>query len=149
MDLSKVKWAAVAAVVVGIGFSLSSPGTEWWFNKLKKYSPGDNAANNEVNEASLSKFGGYLFQTLRYEKAEEVFEFTLDRYPDGKNAYYNGYRLVKCREKRQDYEGAVKLLKALMKANAHQIDDRVPELEILKLRANKLIETHSLGELMP
>ncbi|MBI5092742.1 MAG: hypothetical protein HZB26_09915 [Candidatus Hydrogenedentes bacterium] len=149
MDLSKVKWAAIIAVVAGVGWSLSSPGTEWWFNKLKAYTPGQSAENDVVNEASLSKFGGYLFQTLRYEKAEEVFQLSIDRYPKGKNVYYNGYRLVKCHEKREDYEGAVGLLVALIKANAHQFDDRVPEVEILKLRTNKLIETHSLGELIP
>jgi tetratricopeptide (TPR) repeat protein len=149
MDLSKVKWAVIIAVVVGGGWLLTSPGTEWMFNKLKNYTPGTDAATNDANEASLSKLGGYLFQTLRYEPAEKVFEYTVDKYPDGKNVYYNAYRLVKCHEKREDYKEAVRLLKMLMKANAHQIDDRVPELDILKLRTNKLIETYSLGELIP
>jgi len=149
MDLSKVKWVIIIAVVVGAGWLVTAPGTAYMFNKLKAYTPADNAATNDANELSLSKLGGYLYQTLRYDKAEEVFEYTVEKYPNGKNVFYNTYRLVKCHEKREDYDGAVKLLKRLMRANAHQSDDRVPELDILKLRTNKLIETHSLGELIP
>ena len=87
--------------------------------------------------------------TFRYERAEEILQQAVDRFPEGKNVYYNYYRLVKCQEIREDYEKAVDTLVWLMDINANQIDDRVPEPDNLKLRANKLIETHELGELIP
>lgn len=149
MDLSKVKWIAIGSVALGGMWLLTTPGTDYMFNRLKNYPAGTDKATDESNEASLSKLGGYLFQTLRLGKAEEVLQFAVDRYPAGKNVYHNTYRLVKCREKRQEYEGAVALLIALMRANAHQYDDRVPDRDTLKLRANKLIEVHNLGEMIP
>lgn len=149
MDLSKVKWIVIAAAVLAAFWLITTPGTAYMFNKLKAYTPGNNATDNELNETSLSKLGGYLFDTLRYGKAEEVLQFTVNRYPQGKHVYYNLYRLVRCHEKRQDYRGAVDLLKELIAVDAHQHDNDVPVTANLKLRANKLIELYGLGEEIP
>ena len=80
----------------------------------------------------------------KYEKANQIFSEAIRLYPEGKNRWYNEYRMVKCAEKAARYREAVNLMKNLMAVNAHELDSRVPTNENLNLRAEKLIEMHNL-----
>ena len=145
MDLSKLKWPILVVVVVGIGFLFTNPGVNYLHNKFTQ--PPDDPKKAEANEAALSKLGGFCMKTFRYKKAEAVFQDALQLYPQGKNSLYNYYRLVKIKEKLGKYPEAVNILADLIAQNAHAQDDRVPERANLDLRRNKLLETHSLGEI--
>ncbi|HOJ33579.1 MAG TPA: tetratricopeptide repeat protein [Candidatus Hydrogenedentes bacterium] len=144
MDLSRVKWVALAALVVLLGWLFTEPGISYLHRKFTS-DPGGDPKQAELNELGLSRLGGFLLRTLRYEWAERVFEDALRLYPDGKNSRYVLYRLAKVKEKRGDYRAAVAILERLMYENAHAIDDRVPNNDVLNLRRNKLVETHELG----
>ncbi len=144
MDLSRVKWVALAAVVVVLGWLFTEPGISYLHRKFTS-DPGGDPQKAEAYEAGLSRLGGFLLRTLRYGWAERVFEDALRLYPDGKNSRYVLYRLAKTKEKRGDYRTAVMILERLMLENAHALDDRVPDNDVLNLRRNKLVETHELG----
>jgi tetratricopeptide (TPR) repeat protein len=144
MDLSGLKWPMIILLVVGIGWLLSSGGTNYMFNNFTKAEVGADPARDKTDEGGLSRLGGFMMKTLRYEKAEEIFSVAMDRYPSGANFWYNQYRLVTCKEKLEKYREAADLLEGLIQANANAIDSRVPETGNLRLRADKLIEVHEL-----
>jgi len=73
-----------------------------------------------------------------------VYETAISRYPDGKNVWYNKYQMARCADKLSDYRKEVNILRELMDANAHSIDERVPVNDNLRLRADKLVEMHEL-----
>jgi hypothetical protein len=138
MDLSFLKWPIVIIVVVGLGWLLTSGGVNFMFNKFTASPPGSDAKADIVDEAGLSKLGGYCLKTFQYEKAMLMFSTACDRYPDGATFYYNKYRMAKCAERMDDIPQAVVLLRALIQANANSVDPRVPENDILTARADKL-----------
>ncbi|HOZ48028.1 MAG TPA: hypothetical protein PLO37_24185 [Candidatus Hydrogenedentes bacterium] len=144
MDLSGLKWPLIIVVVVGVGFLLSSSGTNYMFKKFTQSEAGVDAAKDKHDEAGLSKLGGFLLMTFRYQKANEVFGTAVGRYPQGANVWYNKYRMVKCAEKLKNYAGAAAILNELMNARASEVDSRVPEEANLRLRRDKLIEIHQL-----
>lgn len=144
MDLSFLKWPAIIAVVVGLGWLGSSGGVNYMYNKFTAHTPGQNAQQDEVDEAGLSRLGGYCLKLFKYEKAMMIFETAIERYPEGKTVLYNKYRMVKCAEKLERYQTAVDIMYELMDLNASAIDDRVPDNDNLRLRAEKLIEMHEL-----
>ncbi len=144
MDLSFLKWPIIIGVVVLVGWLGSSGGVNYMFNKFTADTPGVSAERDTVNEAGLSRLGGYCLKLFKYEKAMLAFQTAIERFPNGANRWYNEYRMVKCAEKMEDYAGAVRILKGLMANSASQYDDRVPANEVLNLRAEKLIETHNL-----
>jgi len=138
MDLSFLKWPIIIIVVVGGGWLLTSGGVNFMYNKFTATPPGSDAKADAVNEAGLSKLGGYCLKTFQYEKAMLMFSTACDRYPQGANFYYNKYRMAKCAEKMDDVPQAVSLLRALIQVNANSIDSRVPENDNLKARSDKL-----------
>jgi len=145
MDLSKLKWPIVIAVVLGLGWLMTSPGIDYLHRKFTR-DPGDDLNKAEMNEAGLSRLGGFLLMTFRYEKAQAVLEDALDLYPDGKNYYFNYFRLARVKENLGDYQAACDILKDLMDSKAHyNFDQRVPNNDVLSLRRNRLLETHELG----
>ena len=145
MDLSGLKWPLIIVIVVGIGWLGSSGGVEWMIKQSIKATPGADATQDVRDEARLSKVGGYVLTLWRYEKAAEVFQMCFDRYgTSGANYWYNRYRLVKCLEKMEDYQGAYNVLKELLAAQAWTYDKRVPEFDNLNLRASKLKELYEL-----
>ena len=146
MDLSRLKWPVIIIVIVVIGWLVTDPGVRFLRAKLTEGQVGVDAKQDEANEAGLSMLAGFLIKTFRYASAEEVLKDALDRYPNGKNALLNQYRQAKCREKQGDYEGCIEILASLRDMDAHQTDDRVPEVDVLNLRIDKLAETHELGE---
>ena len=151
MDLSFLKWPIIILVVVGGGWLLTEGGTNWMYSKLKSQSIGQDETQDAATEASLSRLGGYLIMTFRYDKCADVIEYTTTNfYPGGpggaRHYYHNLYRLAKCREKQGRYQESIQILRDLAYGNAHELDGRVPEFDQLRLRGEKLMETHDIGE---
>jgi tetratricopeptide (TPR) repeat protein len=144
MDLSGLKWPIIIAVVVGLGWLLTSGGVNWMVGNFTKATPGIDAQQDMVDEAGLSRVGGYLLFMWRWEKANDVLSLAVERYPEGPNLYYNLYRIARCEERMGNYQAAVDLMRELMDYDAHEIDERVPHTENLNLQANKLIEMYDL-----
>jgi tetratricopeptide (TPR) repeat protein len=151
MDLSRLKWPLIILIVFGGGWLVSEGGVSFMHNKfaapITSTDEAEIAKKEEFNEAGLSRLGGFLLKTLRYKKAEAVFLDAVELYPNGKHFYYNWYRLAKCAEKRGDYATARNILEDLMAEDAHSVEKDVPPYDALRLRADKLIETHELGEI--
>ncbi|MBI4559987.1 MAG: tetratricopeptide repeat protein [Candidatus Hydrogenedentes bacterium] len=147
MDLSKFKWPVIILVVVVVLWLMSNGGVDYMFRSFTENTPGEDAARDAADESGLSKLGGFLMYTFRYEKAMKVFEVAIERYPNGPNRIYNYYRLAKCYEKMDRYAESSNILRDLMYMGAHDKDDRVPQYDVLKLRRDKLIEVHELGEI--
>ena len=147
MDLSRLKWPIIIIVVVGLGWLLTSPGINFMHKKFTAAQPGADPKVDQANEAGLTNLAGFLIKTFRYKKAGAVLDDALRLYPEGANAWYNLYRKAKCEEKAGRYQEAVNILKDLMDQNANAQDSRVPSADVLKLRRDKLLETHNLGEI--
>jgi hypothetical protein len=145
MDLSWAKFPIIILVIVGIGWLLSSGGVTYMHNKFA-VEAGEDEKQNELNEAGLTRLAGFLMSTLRYQKGGEILEDAIRLYPNGKNALYNQYRLAKSYEKQTDYERCLGLLNELWLMDAHQYDDRIADNDALRLRMEKLAETHELGQ---
>ena len=146
MDLSRFKWPVILIVVIALIWLCTSGGVSFMYKGLLKHTPGQDAAKDATNEASLTRLGGFLIKTLRYKRAETVVTTAVQRYPTGRNVYYNHYRLAKCAEKRGNYRGAVNVLEKLIMINANSKDKRVPTNQTLRLRSDKLKETYGIGE---
>ena len=144
MDLSFLKWPLIIGVIALVGWLASSGGVNYMYKKFTANEPGVNAQRDDVDEAGLSRLGGYCLMLFKYEKAMSVYETAVSRYPEGKNVLYNKYEIARCAEKLEDYRRTVDILEELIDANAHSVDDRVPVNEDLTLRAEKLIEMHEL-----
>ena len=144
MDLSFLKWPLIIGVIALIVWLGSSSGVNFMFNKFTASTPGQDAERDAVDEAGLSRLGGYCLRLLKYQKAMHIFETACARYPEGKNYWYNTYRVVKCAEKLKDYGTAVAILKELMAVNANQYDTRVPTNDALSLRAERHIALYEL-----
>jgi tetratricopeptide (TPR) repeat protein len=115
------------------------------YSKFTASTPGVDAEQDKVDEAGLSKLGGYTLMLWQYEKAANIFETAIDRYPNGANAYYNLYRLATCYDRMERYPEAVDALDTLMAHEAWTVDDRVPEFDNLNLKAAKLRGVHEIG----
>ena len=144
MDLSGLKWPIIIALVVGVGWLLSSGGTQWMFNNYTKAEVGADPARDKIDEAGLSKLGGFMLLTFRYQKADRILQAAITRYPNGAHVARNIYRQAKCAEKLKDYRRAVALLRTLVAADASQQDKNVPSNDVLKVRIQKLVEVHGL-----
>lgn len=144
MDLSKLKWVVIIVIVVGGGWLLTSGGISWAFKNATEAVPGEDIARDETDEATLSKYGGFLFLTFRYEQAKKFYKTAIDRYPEGKNAWNNYYNLANCEDKLANYQETAVILHMLWQADADQYDERVPDVSTLRLRLDKLIEVHEL-----
>jgi hypothetical protein len=149
MDLSFLKWPVILLIVLGGAWLITDGGVNYMINQFKQGTPGEDAAKDRVNEAGLSRVAGFLLLTFRYEKADEVLTYLTTTYLPANGAehyWHNLYRLAKCKEKGGDYRTAVNILRELAYRDAHSQDERVPGFDVLRLRAEKLMETHELGE---
>lgn len=146
MDLSGLKWPLIIVLVVGVGWLFTSGGVNWMQAQAMKNTPGVDENQDKLDEATLSRLGGYMVRMWRYEKAVELLESACERYPAGANYWYNVYRLHTCYERMGQADRAIELLDYLVANGASQYDSRVPENDNLNLRANKLRETFELGE---
>ncbi len=145
MDLSGLKWPAIFVVVVAVIWLGTSGGVSFMVDNFVKATPGENPGRDKSDEAGLTRVAGFLVMTFRYEWALEVSELAIERYGQtGANYWNNKHRISRCYEKLEDYQKSYTILQELMAANAHDIDDRVPDNENLRLRAEKLKEVHEL-----
>ena len=145
MDLSGLKWPAIILVVVAVGWLASSGGVNYMVTSFTKAVPGQDAARDATDEAGLTKVGGYLMYLLRYEKALEVMNTAVARYgTQGKNYYYNQYRMAKCLEKLGRMQESYNILRDLTDIDATKYDERVPNADVLRARAAKLKEVNNL-----
>jgi tetratricopeptide (TPR) repeat protein len=145
MDLSGLKWPLIIGVVVLVGWLGSSGGVNYMYGNFTKAVPGTDAEKDKVDEAGLTRLGGYCMMTFQYAKAKDIMEMSLSRYAEGgANYWYNLYRLVKCYEKLGNYQEAHDILISLSNADAQTKDERVPNRDNLALRAGKLKEVHEL-----
>jgi tetratricopeptide (TPR) repeat protein len=146
MDLSGLKWPLIIVLVVGGGWLFTSGGVNWMQSQAMKNTPGVDENQDKLDEATLSRLGGYMLRMWRYDKAIELMEAACDRYPGGANFWYNVYRLHTCYERKGQADRAIELLEFLIANGASEVDPRVPQNDNLSLRANKLKETFELGE---
>ncbi len=145
MDLSGLKWPVIILIIIGIGWLASSGGVNYMIKNFTKSVPGQDIQRDKTDEAGLSRIAGYLITLLRWERAKNVIELTINRYGDtGANYWYNLYRLARCYEKLGRYQEAYNILRDLAQVNAHQYDNRVPEYDNLNLRTQKLKELYEL-----
>ena len=147
MDLGQLKWPLIAVIVILGAWLISDPGVNYMYNRFTREAPGVDAERDKANEAGLSRLGGFLLKTFRYERAQDVFQRSLQLFPEGENALYNHYRLAKCAEKLNNPQEAIRILRELRDIDAHSMDERVPDGDTLKLRADKLMEMYDLGEI--
>ncbi len=145
MDLSWAKFPIIILVIFGIGWLVSSGGVNYMHNKFA-VEAGEDEKQNELNEAGLTRLASFLLKTLRYEKGAKILEDSIRLYPSGKNALYNQYRLAKAYEKQTKYPEAILLLVSLVNIDGHSYDDRIAPNDAIKLRVDKLRETHELGQ---
>lgn len=144
MDLSKLKWVFIAAVVIGGGWLVTEGGINWVYSNATKETPGADLDKDKVDESTLSRYGGFLILTFRYEKAKKFYQTAIDRYPEGENVWWNYYQMARCEENLYNYQRAADILHTLWTEDADQYDERVPDMATLKLRLDKLIEVNDL-----
>ena len=145
MDLSGLKWPLIIGVVVLVGWLGSSGGVNFMVSSFTKATPGADAERDKIDEAGLSRVSSYLIHTFQYRKCGQVLELAINRYGQrGPNYWNNLSRMVTCYEKTGQFQKAYNTLQTLMNANASSIDPRVPNNDVLRLKANKLREVHEL-----
>ena len=144
MDLSKLKWVLIAAVVIGGGWLVTEGGVNWVYKKATEATPGTNPEKDKIDESTLSRYGGFLLSTFRYEKAKKFYQSAIDRYPDGDKLWWNYYQMARCEEKLYNYQRAADILHMLWTEDADQYDERVPDQATLKIRLDNLIEINDL-----
>ena len=143
MDLSGLKWPIIIVVVVGVGFLATSPGVNYMVTKFTTAVPGTDVERDKIDEAGLTRVGGYTMYLFQYSKAMAIMNMAIERYgPTGANYWYNRYRIVRCLEKQGQYEAAHGVLEDLIANDAKQYDDRVPNVDNLRQRATKLKAVH-------
>jgi len=144
MDLSKVKWVFIAVVVLGVGWLVTEGGIEWMYNRATAATPGENEARDKTDEMTLTRYGGFLLQTFRYEDAKRFYTAAINRYPAGENRYYNRFQLARVEEKLGNYQAAIDLLYSLYEIDADQFDERVDSRQQLQLRIQRIAEVNDL-----
>ena len=145
MDVSKLIWLLVIVVVVGGAWLFTSGGVNYQFNKYTETPVSEESAESQVaHEKGLSKLGGFLLSTFRYERAAEVYKTAIERYPTGENVWWNAYQLARAYEKMENYEEAVRWLVHLRDSDADAQDERVPGRDALGLRIQNLVEVHEI-----
>lgn len=143
MDLSGLKWPIIILVVVGIGWLLSSGGVEYMVNSFTKATPGQDVERDRIDEAGLSRVGGYLLFMWRYERAMQVLQTAVGRYgPAGANYWFNLYRIALCLDRLGRYQESHNVYQQVIAATGSQHDNRVPNNDALRLKAAKQKEMH-------
>lgn len=144
MDISKVLWVILGLIVVGAGFLMTNPGADWVYERNATAPAEEDGGSYKFREATLSRYGGFLLATFRYEKAKKFYTAAINNYPAGDNRYWNRYQLARVEEKLKNWQNAVNLLYYLWEVDADQYDDRIPNQATLKARILQLVEVHEL-----
>lgn len=149
MDMSKLVWVFAIIAVIVVGWLLTSGGTEFMYKQYTESTPGVDEAQDKRDEAGLTRLGGYLLRTFRYERASEVYEaaikrYPIDLYPDSEHYYMNIYNQSKAYEKMDEWEKAADNLMYLRDVDADQYDERVPNFDQLNGELMRIVEVHEL-----
>jgi len=145
MDLSGLKWPLIIAAVVGIGWLGTSGGVTWMYGNFTEAAPGVDLEQDLRDEAGLTKLAGYTYHLWKWRVTRDIIETSIARYGEaGPNYWFNLERLSTCYERIGDYQTSVDILEELMRAKAHELDERVGNFDNLNLRASKLREMHEL-----
>ena len=144
MDMTFLKWPIIIVIVAGIGWLLTEGGVNYMYDKFTEGSVGEDAERDAFNESGIYKLGWYSMMTYRYERAAQIYEMSVDRYPDGKNYWMSQYHLARAYERVERYQEAVDILAMLRYEDADQYDERVPDIPTLSLRIDKLVEVNQL-----
>ncbi len=145
MDLSGLKWPLIIAAVAGLGWLATSGGINYMVGNFSEAQPGEDAERDKLDEAGLSRVGGYLLHLWNWKKAKKVMKLSIDRYgPQGANYWYNWYRVARCNDRMKLYQESYNVLKMLIEKDGPAKDSRMARLGILKARAAKLKEIHEL-----
>ena len=145
MDLSKVKWVVIIAVIAVIIYFLTGPGVNSAYNNATKTAVGIDPKRDSTDEATLSKYGGYLTTMLRYEKSEKFYTAAIDRYgQEGKNFWLNIYKRARCRQKLNKYQESADDLFFLWMKDGNSQDKRVPNNYNIKSQLVLLIGLQDL-----
>ncbi|MFP6581209.1 MAG: hypothetical protein VCD00_01495 [Candidatus Hydrogenedentota bacterium] len=141
MDMSKIVWLVVIVAIVGGGWLLTGSGMDKMYDRATSELPGNDPDQDIIDEATLSKYGGFNISMMRYEQAKKFYTASIDRYgKDGKNYWWNVYQLARVEEKLGNEPGAIPLLHHLWLEDGDQYDERVPGQDILHSRLVKLLE---------
>lgn len=145
MDLSRLKWPLIIVALAGIGWLGTSGGVGWMYDTYTEATPGVDPKRDQRDEAGLSRIGGYTFHLWQWEKAIDILETAIERYGEvGANYWFNLERLSTCYDRIGEYQVSYDLLQVLIRARAHELDERVSHNDNLKLRAEKLKEMYDL-----
>ncbi len=143
MDLSWMKWPLIILAVAAVFWLASSGGVNYMVGKFTTAVPGQDADRDKIDEAGLSRFGGYLIYTFQYEKAAGVLQLAVERYgTQGANYWHNLYRLSKCMDRLKRYKESHDILVMLVENDASQFDKRIASSDILRVNAARLQEVH-------
>ena len=149
MDLSGLKWPLIIAAIVGIGWLASSPGVSWMEANFTKSTPGADAERDKLDEAGLSRLATYVLYLWKYQKAKDLMTESIERYGEnGANFWFNKYRISTCDDRLGNWQEAVDGLQELIDVDAHTKDDRIPEIDNLQLKMEKIKSVHELAGAM-
>jgi hypothetical protein len=147
MDLTKLVWLVVILAIGGGVWLFTDGGMDNRYEAATKSLVGNDPDQDIIDEAVLSKYGGTLLSTFRYEKAKKFYTASIDRYgPAGKNYWYNLEQLAKCEEKLGNDMRTLEILHGLWLENGDAHDERVSSRSQLKPRILQLIELNGLLE---
>lgn len=145
MDLGKLKWPLIITAVVLVFWLASNSGVSHMVSRFTAAVPGQDLERDKIDEAGLSRFGGYLMHTFQFDKAASVLQLAVDRYgPSGANYWHNLYRLSKCLDRLKRYRESYDILIMLVDNDASQFDKRVPDSQIMQVSAARLKEVQGL-----
>ena len=145
MDMSKLVWAFAIVAVIVVGWLLTSGGTEFMYKQYTEATPGLDDGQDKRDEAGLTRLGNYLMRTFRYERASEVYEAAIKRYPNSKNYYMNVYRQAQAYRKMDEVEKAADNLMYLRDIDADQYDERVPNFDQINGELMRIVEVNGLS----
>jgi len=110
MDMTKIVWAVVVVVILGGGWLFTTGGMNKAYEQATKNLVGNNPEQDVIDEAVLSKYGGYNLSLFRYEQAKRFYSTSINRYgPTGKNYWWNLQQLALCEENMENPQASVPL----------------------------------------
>jgi hypothetical protein len=145
MDMTKIVWAVVVVVILGGGWLFTTGGMNKAYEQATKNLVGNNPEQDVIDEAVLSKYGGYNLSLFRYEQAKKFYSTSINRYgPTGKNYWWNLQQLALCEENMENPQASVTILYNLWLEDGDAYDERVSNRDQLALRITKLVELNEL-----
>ena len=136
----------IVFLALGFGiYMMTGPGVDKAYKEATAAMPGNDPERDKIDEEVLSKYGGYMMNMMRYEKAKEFYMAAVERYGvNGKNFWYNQFQIAQIDEELGNYKEAITRFHMLWQQDGDSNDERVPNRDMLKGRTVKLIEVNGL-----